>query len=159
MRTKSMLPASWGGRDVSPFRELQSEVDKLFNSFTTGVPALGDWPRNGKLMAAIDVAETDKALEVSAEMPGVEEKDIDVSLNGDLLTIKAEKHAEKEDKAKDYHMVERSYGSFERSLRLPFQADAAKAEARFEKGVLKLVIPKPAEAQAKTQKITVKPAA
>jgi HSP20 family protein len=107
----------------------------------------------------VDVAETEKTLEVTAELPGVNEKEIDVSLAGDMLTIKAEKKSDKEEKTKDYHLVERSYGTFERSMQLPFKADATKIDANFDKGVLKLVIQKPAEAQTKLQKIEVKAAA
>jgi HSP20 family protein len=142
-----------------PFRALQQEVDKLFNDFTSDLPAIGRWNGNGSLAVKVDVAETEKTLEVTAELPGVSEKDIDVSLAGDILTVKAEKKSDKEEKTKDYHIVERSYGTFERSMRLPFKADPARIEAKFDKGVLKLVVQKPAEAQTRTQKIEVKSAA
>ena len=141
------------------FRTLQNEVEKLFNDFTAGFPMAARWNENGRLAVRVDVAETEKTLEVTAELPGVNEKDIDVSLAGDMLTIKAEKKSDKEEKTKDYHLVERSYGTFERSMMLPFKADAAKIEAKFDKGVLKLIVQKPAEAQTKTQKIEVKAAA
>lgn len=161
MKVRSMLPTLWGesASERMPFRALQQEVDKLFNDFTSDLPAIGRWNGNGSLAVKVDVAETEKTLEVTAELPGVNEKEIDVSLAGDILTIKAEKKSDKEEKTKDYHLVERSYGTFERSMRLPFKADPAKIDAKFDKGVLKLVIQKPAEAQTKTQKIEVKPAA
>lgn len=161
MKVRSMLPTLWGesAAERLPFRALQQEVDKLFNDFTTDFPLAGRWNKNGSLAMQVDVAETDKTLEVTAELPGVNEKEIDVSLAGDILTIKAEKKSDREEKTKDYHLVERSYGTFERSMRLPFKADPAKIEAKFDKGVLKLVVQKPADAQTKTQKIEVKAAA
>ena len=161
MKVKSMLPTPWGdsAAERMPFRALQQEVDKLFHEFTSDLPMVGRWSGNGRLAITVDVAETEKTLEVTAELPGVNEKEIDVSLAGDILTIKAEKKSDKEEKTKDYHLVERSYGTFERSMRLPFKADPAKIEAKFDKGVLKLVVQKPAEAQTKTQKIEVKAAA
>lgn len=161
MKIRSMLPTVWGepGSEREPFRALQNEIDRVFGDFMSGVPAFGRWNGDGRLSFNVDVAETDKAIEVHAELPGVEEKDIDVTLAGDVLTIKGEKKSEKDEKTKDYRLVERSYGSFQRSMRLPFQADPGKVEATFNKGVLKLVVPKPVEAQAKQQKIAVKAAA
>lgn len=161
MKVRSMLPTLWGesAAERLPFRALQQEVDKLFNDFTMDFPLAGRWNKNGSLAMQVDVAETDKSLEVTAELPGVNEKEIDVSLAGDILTIKAEKKSDREEKTKDYHLVERSYGTFERSMRLPFKADPAKIEAKFDKGVLKLVVQKPADAQTKAQKIEVKAAA
>jgi HSP20 family protein len=161
MKVRSMLPTLWGesAAERLPFRALQQEVDKLFNDFTTDFPLARQWNKNASLAMQVDVAETDKTLEVTAELPGVNEKEIDVSLAGDILTIKAEKKSDREEKTKDYHLVERSYGTFERSMRLPFKADPAKIDAKFDKGVLKLVVQKPADAQTKTQKIEVKAAA
>jgi HSP20 family protein len=161
MKVKSMLPTLWGdpAGERMPIRAQRQEVDKLFNDFTSDLPLVGRWNGNGRLVIQVDVAETEKPLEVTAELPGVNEKEIDVSLAGYILTIKAEKKSHKEDKTKDYHLVERSYGTFERSIHLPFKADPAKIEAKFDKGVLKLVVQKPAEAQTKTQKIEVKAAA
>ena len=161
MKVRSILPALWGeaagGR--APYRVLQQEIDKLFNDFTSDLPLIGRWSGNGQIAMRVDVAETEKALEVTAELPGVNEKEIDVSLAGDVLTIKAEKKSDKEEKTKDYHLVERSFGTFERSMQLPFKADAAKIDVKFDKGVLKLVVQKPVEAQTKLQKIEVKAAA
>lgn len=161
MKVRSMLPTLWGesAAERLPFRALQQEVDKLFNDFTSDFPLGARWNKNGNLAMQVDVAETEKALEVTAELPGVNEKEINVSLAGDILSIKAEKKSDREEKAKDYHLVERSYGTFERSMRLPFKADPAKIEAKFDKGVLKLVVQKPVDAQTKTQKIEVKAAA
>jgi HSP20 family protein len=105
----------------------------------------------------MDVTETDKEIEVTAELPGLEEKDVQINLADNLLTIRGEKKAEKEQKDKNYRLVERSYGSFERMLELPEGVSPDAIKANIAKGVLKVTIPKPAPAQAK--KIEVKPAA
>ena len=109
-------------------------------------------------MPTVDVSETDKAYEITAELPGMDEKNVEVKLANGLLTIKGEKQDEKEEKKKDYHMRERSYGSFERSFQVPDGVDADKIEANFKKGVLTVILPKSAEAQKAEKKITVKSA-
>ena len=105
------------------------------------------------------VAETDKAVEVTADMPGVDGKDISIELKDGVLTVKGEKKADKEEKDKNYHLVERSYGMFERAFSLGADVETDKVEASFDKGVLKIVLPKLATAQPKVKKIEVKPAA
>ena len=109
-------------------------------------------------MPTVDVSETDKAYEITAELPGMDEKNVEVKLANGSLTIKGEKQDEKEEKKKDYHMRERSYGSFERSFQVPDGVDADKIEANFKKGVLTVILPKSAEAQKAEKKITVKSA-
>ena len=104
----------------------------------------------------MDVVETDKSIELTAELPGVAEDDVDVTLVDDVLTIKGEKKAEKTDEKQDYRVVERTYGSFQRSMRLPFKVDAEAIEAQFTNGVLKVSLPKPPEVEAQTKKISVK---
>jgi HSP20 family protein len=103
----------------------------------------------------VDVSATDTEIKIEAELPGVDEKDVEVVLSDGRLTIKGEKKQEKEEKKKDYHMVERSYGSFARSIALPFEADPAKVKATFAKGVLTVTVPKPPEVKAKEKKITI----
>jgi HSP20 family protein len=105
----------------------------------------------------MDIAETDKDIEITAELPGLEEKDVQVNVADNVLTIKGEKKAEKEQKDKNYHMVERSYGSFYRALDLPAGVNADAIKATLANGVLKVTVPKPAAAQAK--KVEVKTAA
>ena len=105
----------------------------------------------------MDVSETDMEIEVTAELPGLEEKDVQINLSDNLLTIRGEKKAEKEQKDKNYRLVERSYGSFERTLELPEGVSPDAIKANIANGVLKVTIPKPAPAQAK--KIEVKSAA
>jgi len=108
-------------------------------------------------MSRMDVTETDKEIEISAELPGLEEKDVQVNVADILLTIRGEKKAEKEQKDKNSRLVERSYGLFERTLELPNGVNADAIEASISKGVLKVTVPKPAPAHAK--KIDVKSAA
>ncbi len=161
MNLKSLIPV---GRDrrvatpANPFMSLQREIDKLFDDFTRGFPSFPSFG-NGKfeLVPSIDVSETDKAIEITAELPGLEEKDVQVNVADNLLTIRGEKKAEKEEKDKNYRLIERSYGSFERTLELPDGVNADAIQASMSKGVLKVTVPKPAPAQSK--KIDVKAAA
>ena len=104
----------------------------------------------------MDIAETDRAFEVTAELPGIDEKDVDISVADGVLTIRGEKKAESEEKAKNYHRIERAYGSFQRSLALPPTIDEDAIEATFRNGVLKLLLPKTAKALEKAKKIPVK---
>lgn len=161
MNLKSLIPV---GRDRSvagssnPFMSLQREIDRLFDDFTRGFPSMTVFGNNGSnLLPSIDVSETDKEIEISAELPGLEEKDVQINVADNLLTIRGEKKAEKEEKDKNYRLVERSYGSFERTLELPEGVNADAIKASIAKGVLKVTVPKPAPAQAK--KIEVKSAA
>jgi HSP20 family protein len=97
----------------------------------------------------VDVAETTDKIVVKAEIPGMDSKDIDISLSGDVLTIKGEKKTEREEKEENYHLVERSYGSFARSLRLPVGVEGDKIEASYKQGVLIVTCPKKEEVKAK----------
>jgi HSP20 family protein len=107
---------------------------------------------------AVDIVEGDKAYEISAELPGMDEKSIEVKLTNEGLTIKGEKHEEKEEKKKDFYLQERRFGSFERSFRLPEGVDTEKVEANFKKGVLTVTLPKTPAAQQAEKKIAVKAA-
>ena len=141
------------------FSSLQREIDRVFQDFGRGgMPALGEFGKNAMAMR-VNIAEHDGAVEVSAEMPGCAPEDIDVQLKDGVLTIKGEKKVEKDEKQKDYHVMERSYGMFERSFTLPAEVDASKVEAAFDKGVLKVTLPKLPQEQSKAQKIAVKPQA
>jgi HSP20 family protein len=107
---------------------------------------------------AVDVTESDKAYEITAELPGLDEKNIEVNVANGGLTIRGEKKEEKEEKQKDYYVSERRYGSFERYFSLPEGVDADKIQASFKNGVLKVTLPKTAEAQKPAKKIEVKAA-
>ncbi len=129
-----MAKRMWLG---SPFRNLQDEMD------------IGWSPR-------LDVSETDNGLEIVADLPGLEKKDINVSLEDNLLTIQGEKKEEKEEKGKRYHTIERRSGSFYRAVRLPIDVEKDKVEAQFKDGVLTLRLPKSKEAKKKISQIEIK---
>ena len=159
MSKRSLLPSLWPhGENNDVFRSLHREIDQVFDDFHRGfhLPAWMKSDDNGTLSPRINVSESDGNIEVTAEMPGVEEKDVSIELVNDTLTIGGEKKTEKEEREKDFHLVERSYGSFKRAIRLPFEADASKAEAKFENGVLTVLLPKPPEEKAKARKIELK---
>jgi HSP20 family protein len=161
MHLRSLIPSGNGGtRTISaatPFGFLHREIDRLFDDFTRGLDVGGQGQVN--LVPSIDVSETDKAIAITAEMPGLERKDVEISVEDDVLTIRGEKkvESEQEDKNKNYHLSERSYGVFYRVLQLPPGVDPSKIEASMSNGVLKITIPKPARSEPK--KIEVKDAA
>lgn len=146
-----------------PLENLRREVDRLFEDFDRG-----SWlspfrhfdfePFKSGDVPAVDFVEKDNAYEVTAELPGLDEKSIDVKLVNGGLTIRGEKQEEKEEKKKNYHLKERRFGSFERSFRVPDGVDTDKIDARFNKGVLKVTLPKKPEAQKPAKKIEIKAA-
>jgi HSP20 family protein len=135
------------GGESDALTALQTQMNRLFDRFFEGF----DWEPFGKtelsaagtaLMPKVDVSETGEAIHVTAELPGMKEDDIDVTLSDGNLVIRGEKKAEKEDKQKNYHRIERSYGSFQRSIPLPAEVDDKKVDASFKNGVLNIVLPK-----------------
>ena len=104
---------------------------------------------------SVEMKETDGGLTISAELPGLEEKDVEVSLDGDLLTLSGEKRQETSEEKEGIHISERSYGSFRRSIRLPWAADPAQASAAFDKGVLTVTLKRPPEAVPKVNRIPI----
>jgi HSP20 family protein len=151
-----------------PFENLRREIDQLFEDFDGGFwrtpfassfsPALFRRSSGIPALPAVDVSQTDKAYEIKAELPGIDEKNVEVKLANGVLTIKGEKQEEKEEKQKDYYMRERSFGSFERSFGVPDGVDADKIEASFKKGVLTVTLPKSEQAQKSEKKIAIKSA-
>lgn len=149
-----------------PLDTLRREVDRLFDDFSSdfwqrpfrAVSDIEPFTRKFALSPAVDVAENDNAYEITAELPGMDEKNIEVNVLNGGLTIKGEKHDEKEEKTKDRHVSERRYGSFERYFRLPQGVDAGKIEASFRKGLLTVTLPKKPEVQQPAQKIEIKAA-
>lgn len=139
---------------MNSFVSLRQEMNWLFDDAFRGLPG---FPANGPALLApsIDVKETDKAIEIQAELPGVDQKDVEVSYANGVLTIKGEKKAEKEESQAGYRFSERSYGSFLRSFSID-DVDADKIAASFDKGVLKVTLPKAPAAAAKTKKIEIK---
>jgi len=153
------VPATEGKKEVSQsqdtFSALRNEVDRLFDSFSKPgsifrhgffdlEPFRGVASQVGMKTPVVNVAETDKEFEITAELPGINDKDVDVTLADGVLTVKGEKREEKEDKDKNYYLAERSYGSFQRSFRLPDNADQNKISAAVAKGVLTVTIAKKA---------------
>jgi HSP20 family protein len=127
-----------------PFREvsrLRREMDRLWDDYF-GSGRRGLQPLPTEFAPAVDIKETADQVVVKAEVPGMEAKDINISVTGEVLTIKGEKKSEREEKEENYHLVERRYGSFSRSLALPAGVDMDKIEAKYDKGVLIVTCPK-----------------
>lgn len=161
MKIKNLLPtaAKTAGKDDHPFYSLQRQMNTLFDDFFSGFDVA---PRSlvgaafGAFSPSIDVKESDKEFTIRAELPGVEEKDIDVTVTSDGVTIKGEKKEEKEDKGKNFYYLERSYGSFNRVIPLSVDTEADKAQASFKNGVLTITLPKSASAKVRGTKVPVK---
>lgn len=141
---------------MNPFAAFRQEMDKLMDDFLGGFDLRPFSFRADAFTPSVDVVDTDKEIRVSAELPGMDEKDIEVSLTGEVLTIKGEKKEEREEKGKDYFRSERSYGSFLRNIPLPIEVDTTKVQASFKKGVLTVNMPKTTKAIDRTKKINVK---
>jgi HSP20 family protein len=160
MNIRAQLPSLWNRDEMAPvgFRSLRKEMDKLFDDFSRGfqLPDVLSSTENMALAPDMDVHDSEKEVSLTLELPGVAEKDIDVSTSGQMITISGEKKSEHESKTKDSWRSERSFGSFSRSLTLPFTIDGSKVEAKLASGILTVVIPKPAEAVEKVKKIAVK---
>lgn len=136
-----------------PFDQMHRQIDRLFDNFwpaETAFPAAIDFPK-------LDVHGDDKQIVVTAELPGIDEKDVEVSLNDNVLTIRGEKKTEREEKdeKKNWYLSERSYGSFQRSIPLAVEIDQAKVAAKFTKGVLTVTLPKAAPQAAASTKIKI----
>jgi HSP20 family protein len=121
--------------------QMRREMDRLFDRFSEAWPFRGITEMD-KWTPSVDVSETDKELIVRAELPGIDPKDIDISLNGNVLAIKGERKHEREEKKENFHLVERSSGSFARSIQLPSEVNADKIKATYKDGILNLSMPK-----------------
>jgi len=140
---------------LQPYRKpgsIRNEIDNLLHEFFGGPIHTG--PLSGEWMPPADITETDDRVTVKAELPGIEEKDIDISISGNVLTIRGEKKRLKEVKDGDHYLGDRYYGSFHRIFQLPTDIVQEKAEATFKKGVLRIIVPKVEE--SKTKKIVIK---
>ncbi|MDC9824065.1 Hsp20/alpha crystallin family protein [Devosia sp. ZB163] len=143
-------------RGMTAFDMLQDRIDHMFEDFAQGFSLpRGLGSGNGDMLPSIDMHEKDGKVMISAELPGVEEKDIEISVDEGMLTISGEKRSEVEDKSDGTYRTERSFGRFSRSIRLPFDVDPQKVDARFVNGVLKLTIERPAEAEPRIKKIAI----
>ena len=150
-RERSRTPERWNGDN--PFLALHRQMDRLlddtFRNFGVTPFSSTDftaWP-------SVEVAQTDRAVKVTAELPGLEEKDIDLNIENNVLTLKGEKRTETEDKERQYS--ERYYGRFERRLALPAEVDEEHAQATFKNGVLTVTLPKTDRARESTKRIPI----
>ena len=168
------IPEELPESEANSLANLRNEIDKVFERFLQGSPwASPDiqslWGMNpfidmhmprgisrAALSPRLDIAESDNSYEVTAELPGMTDNDIDVTVTDGALILKGEKRDERNTKKKDYHLTERSYGSFRRALRIPQGVDGSKISASFSKGVLKVTMPKSKEAKKKRRKVNVK---
>jgi HSP20 family protein len=167
-KVKDMVPAGQASvtpparrEEEVPLFSLQREVNRLFDDFFRGFDlrplrvAEEGW---GGFSPKMDLEETEKEYRITAELPGVEEKDVEVLLTGNSLTLKGEKKEEKEEKGKSFYHVERSYGSFQRTVPLPDGIDLKKVDAEFKSGVLTVKLPKTSEAKKTGKKVPIKSA-
>lgn len=133
---------------TNPFESLHRELDRLVDS--AGLSGFRE------LVPTIDVADNKDSLKITVELAGVDEKDVKVSLADDVLTIKGEKKTDRDEKGDSFHIMERVFGSFTRSLRLPYPIEEGKVEAKFDKGVLTVILPKSKEAKSTVHDIPIK---
>ena len=152
------MPMSRWGEDTDPFLAMRREMNRLFDDAFSGFglpsvfgPALRQMPAAPK----IDVSETDNEIQVTAEMPGIDQNDVEVLLEDDRLIIRGEKKEEREDKDRNYHLRERVEGAFSRTLPLPYAPDPNQVKAEFKNGVMTITIPKPQEVKQKQHRIEV----
>jgi len=161
METRTLMP-TLGRRMLAPLANLRDEMDKLFNDWLAAADLEPTRVFEGfgeVFLPRVDVAERDKALEVTVELPGVEQKDIEIELTKHSLILKGQKRFFEEKKEEGYFRRERRYGAFLREIALPWEVDVAKVavEATFVNGVLLVKVPKPKEMLAATRKVTIQP--
>lgn len=155
-----------GEDGMPPVERIRREVDRIFDDFFRGLgasplgsgAALPTWSEDGWLKPSVDIASTDREYTINVELPGVDEKDVQVEVTGDTLRIRGEKRQEKEQSGRDYYAVERSYGSFRRALCLPEDANADGLSAMLKNGVLTVNVPRKESARPSAKRIEVKSA-
>ena len=161
----SLTPWNWGGRRFGrgpaglPFAEYGDRYNELFERARRGFDLVALAGRLDGLAAfnpKVDVSETDGEYRIAVELPGIDDKDIEVTLSDNRLTIKGEKRVEKDGKRNDAHVIERAHGAFQRSFVLPAETDATQTSAKLDNGVLTLTVPKTAAARHETKKIAIK---
>jgi len=156
MAYRNWLPATWFGAKGAehPFAALREQIDSLFDEFDDDL-----FERRGGYAVRSNVSETDDEICITAELPGITEDDIDISVTGNRITIKGEKKSEEEEKGekegRKFHKVERYSGSFQRMMTLPFEIDPESVKAQVADGVLTVTLPKPPEQVEATKKIKV----
>ena len=152
------LPTVFRDDDRNPFLSLHREMNRLFDDvfrgFDSRLPAVGSLSSFSAAWPKVEISDSDKEINVTAEIPGLEEKDVEVLLDDGVLTLKGEKRSEVEDKDKQFS--ERFYGHFERRIPLGVEVEEDKIEARFKNGVLNVVLPKSQKAQSQVKRIAIK---
>ena len=147
-------------QDEDVFLDFKSQMNRLFDDFFEGPLGissfLGESDLMGDFAPRLDISETDKEISIAAELPGLEPEDVHISLDRNTLTLSGEKRKEKEEKGKRFYRVERSYGSFHRSISLPDDVNQDKIDATFKRGVLKIKLPKTQTAQRQSKRIAIK---
>lgn len=164
-RDKAKAPTTTGEHAWPSVTSLRTEVDRLFDEFMSGWPFRtrsfdrDPWSRLPAAfrpsVPATDVAENDKAFTITMDLPGIDEKDIEVNVSDDILTIRAESTQERKEEKENYFLSEREHGALQRCFQLPAGVNADDIEAKYDKGVLKLILPKTAEAQKKQRKVRI----
>lgn len=156
---KQAAPSPAGRNPLDAWGSLRSDMDRMFEGFfggRSGLPGLfGAGVAGGAMSPSVDVRESDKEITIEAELPGLEEKDVAITLRDGVLSIKGEKRSQRDETKDDVHISERSYGSFQRSFRVPDSVEADKVTAGFDKGVLTVKMPKTAEAVSREKKIPI----
>ena len=148
-------PAFPGFGQLPTFEDMDTRMRKMIEGNILAPSDFGLFAESLGFLPATDITETKDQVTITVELPGLEKKDLDIDVDGDLLTVRGEKTEEKTEDDKKYHCVERTYGSFQRSFMLPRTVDSARISAEFEKGVLKVMLPKTAEAKAKGRKVDI----
>jgi HSP20 family protein len=159
MAARSFLPSLWDRdkKSLSDFGNLRQEMDKVFDEFSRGfgIPEFYSAASGFDVMPQLDIHDTEREVKLGVELPGVEEKNIDISITGETIIISGEKKSQSETKESGNYRSERSFGSFRRSVTMPFKIDADRVTAKFANGVLTVSVPKPAEVVEQTKKIAI----
>ena len=140
---------------LSPFERMHEEMDRMFDDFLPQFSTARDFDERFDFLASVDLGETNDALELNADLPGMSESDIDVTLQDGALIISGERKHESEEKRKNYYRAERAYGAFSRAIPLPCEVDEDRIEAQFNKGVLTVHMPKSTSAKENQRKIQI----
>ena len=144
------------GRYEDPLSGMRRELDRMFDDMWRGLPSTAGVATASSMALRLDVKEDDKSFHVTADLPGLSEKEVEITFDDGMLTIRGEKKVERDEQQGTWHLVERSYGSFARQLSLSANIDANRIEASFNKGVLSINLPKLPSEQAKAKKIEIK---
>lgn len=155
MARGNLLPFGFGAQRGDPFQLLRREMEQLFDDVGGGAGDASAGGGGNIVAPRMDISEDDHAFTVTAEMPGARPEDVEVTVDEDVLTIRAERTQERETNRRNYHLVERSVGVFQRSLRLPAPVDAGKVQASFDNGVLTVTIPKD-DSQVRSRRVQVR---